>query len=113
MKKIAIIIAALLIIPSVSMAGDFHLTQKQDFVRSLQEFSKTLTEIRSQASAMTLAWYGAAYQDSADYDLVVANFTGTDLEGLTEDEIENVIGSLEALETFFTTHATNFEKIAK
>jgi hypothetical protein len=97
--------------------ADYTLNQKLNYITDLVNFAQELvgkSGIRSKAQAIVEAWYGKGLQDGAGNDLDPAtDFVGTQFEGLSETNIHNMIGSLEALETFFGTHGENFHKVTK
>jgi len=91
---------------------DFHLNQKLDLTSGLRGTANDFMALRKKSKYMSQRWFDGYFQDTAPYDFTAADLVGTQFEGLTEDEVENIIGSLDAFETFMETHAVNFAKIA-
>lgn len=91
---------------------DFHKNQKLDFISLLVATSTEMVNLDVRSAEVVKKWFGNYFQDSAPNDLTEADLIDSKFEGMTEDEIENIIGSLEAFAAFMGTHGGNFRLIA-
>ena len=79
-----------------------------------KEMLDACADLSSKAKALQyLAAQALANNSAKGLDWNTPGLIDENVEGVTQAEVSNVIGSLAAFNTFWATHGGNFEKLTK
>jgi len=88
--------------------GDIITSQKQEWLKRARTAAQVLIDAREVIRPVMQDWNSRSYLSG----LIEANYAGTEFEGLTKAQLDDVATSLDAFETWIDTgHDDNLSKI--
>ena len=111
MKKtfFALTIIGILSAIIVAYAGDYGKTQKQTFIAEEVALAERIVQLRSDFMAHRQKWNSRGYGSGGANEIVLADYAGTQYEGLTIAQITAGQTSMDSFETWIDAgHDDNF-----